>query len=415
MARRTRRKTLAAIAALPMIVALAACSGGGGATSTSAGGSTEVTVLDAFQSEPGNTTLQNMLEACATPLGLTINRQTVPPASLVQKTLQLASSKTMPDLLNIDNPDMPQFAAIGALTPLSDIGVDTSGYYPGMIGAGSYQDKVYGIPQTGNTVVLSYNKDMLAAAGLTPPTTWDELRADAKALTHDDVYGFAMAAAPSYEGTWQLMPYIWSNGGDETNINTPETVQALQLISDLVKDGSISQSAVNWGQPDALNAFIAGKAAMVENGIWTFGQLDSTPGLNYGSVVLPVPKAGDPSIVPLGGKVWTIPQTGDTAREKNAAKILDCLNSDANQTANIGSGGSVASKIAVADAFSASNVDPHAAFEQLAISNSRARAAKLGADWPATAKALYQAEQLVFTGQASPADALKQEAESLGK
>ena len=36
-------------------------------------------------------------------------------------------------------------------------------------------------------------------------------------------------------------------------------------------------------------------------------------------------------VAPLGGETWTLPQTGDKARQAKAAKIVGCLNSDANQ------------------------------------------------------------------------------------
>lgn len=413
MTQHTSRRKLAVLAAAPLVFALAACASSPASSSNDTASPTVVTVIDGQQSEPGNTQLQKTLEECAAPLNITIKRETVPPSSLVQKLLQKASSHSMPDLLNIDNPDMAEFASVGALTPLKDVGVDTSGYYPGMIGAGTFEKKVYGIPQSGNTLVLSYNKDLLDAAGVTPPKTWDELRAAAKKLTKGDTYGFAMSAVASYEGTWQFMPFMWSNGGDETNINSPETVEALQFVVDLVKDGSLSKSSVNWGQGDALDQFIAGKAAMVENGIWSFAQLDSTKGLNYGTVTFPVPSAGDKAIVPLGGKVWTVPATGDTKTEKAAGKILECLNNEKNQTFAASQGGAVPSKIAIADAFAKDTNNPHNQISRDAVANSRARAAKLGADWPATAKAIYEAEQSAITGQASPADALKSAAGEL--
>ena len=85
-----------------------------------------------------------------------------------------------------------------------------------------------------NTIGLFYNKDLLAKAGVTPPTTWAELRTTAKKLTSGSTYGLAFSAPANYEGTWQFLPFMWSNGGDEKNIATPETAQALQLWVDLM-------------------------------------------------------------------------------------------------------------------------------------------------------------------------------------
>ena len=51
-------------------------------------------------------------------------------------------------------------------------------------------------------------------------------------------------------------------------------VEALTFLSDLVKDGLMSKEVVNWGQGDAYNAFLAGKAAILESGTWQISTLD---------------------------------------------------------------------------------------------------------------------------------------------
>ena len=124
---------------------------------------------------------------------------------------------------------------------------------------------------------------------------------------------------------------MWSNGGDEKNIATPETAAALQLLVDLVKDGSASKSVVNWGQADVNDQFKAGNAAMMINGPWQFPVLNAEKSLNYGVAPTPAPKAGATVVSPLGGETWTVPQTGNKARQQKAAKIVECLNSDDNQ------------------------------------------------------------------------------------
>ena len=50
---------------------------------------------------------------------------------------------------------------------------------------------------------------------------------------------------------------MWSNGGDEKDIATPETAGALQLLVDLVRDGSASKSVVNWAQADVNDQYKA--------------------------------------------------------------------------------------------------------------------------------------------------------------
>jgi multiple sugar transport system substrate-binding protein len=43
-----------------------------------------------------------------------------------------------------------------------------------------FQGKNYGLPNNTNDIALFYNVDMLAKAGVQPPTTWAELRSASK-------------------------------------------------------------------------------------------------------------------------------------------------------------------------------------------------------------------------------------------
>ncbi|MEV7606302.1 extracellular solute-binding protein [Paenarthrobacter sp. NPDC089322] len=404
-AQRTARPlALALAAAVGLPLALSGCG-----TSTAASQSeavTEISVMDYYNNEPDKSFIGDALTRCGTEAGVTIKRETVPGKSLISKVLQQSSSKTLPDVLMLDNPDLQQIAATGALAPLADFKISTDNFAQGVLSAGTYKDKVYGLAPTVNTIALFYNKDILSAAGVTPPTTWDELKAAAAKLTAGDQYGLAFNANPTYEGTWQFLPVMWSNGGDEKKIDTPETEQALQLWTDLVKSGSVSSSALNWTQADVKDQFMAGKAAMMVNGPWQIPALDKQPALQYGVVKIPVREAGQTSVAPLGGEVWTVPQTGNKARQAKAAEVVSCLNSDENQLAMAKARNTIPSKTTLADQFATEN-PKLATFTEL-IKTARARTGQLGEEWPAQATKIYTAIQTSLTGNASPADALKQ-------
>ncbi|NWL11991.1 ABC transporter substrate-binding protein [Paenarthrobacter nitroguajacolicus] len=404
-AQRTSRPLALAVAALvglPLVIS-------GCGTSTAASSSeavTELSVMDYYNNEPDKSFIGDALTKCGTQLGVTVKRETVPGKSLISKVLQQSSSKTLPDVLMLDNPDLQQIAATGALAPLADFKVSTENFAEGVLSAGTYKDKVYGLAPTVNTIALFYNKDILAKAGVTPPTTWDELKAASAKLTTGDQYGLAFNANPTYEGTWQFLPVMWSNGGDEKKIDTKETEQALQLWTDLVKSGSVSSSALNWTQADVKDQFLAGKAAMMVNGPWQIPALDKQPTLQYGVVKIPVRETGQTSVAPLGGEVWTVPQTGNKARQAKAAEMVACLNSDENQLAMATARNTIPSKTTLSDKFASDN-PKLATFTEL-IKTARARTGQLGEEWPAQATKIYTAIQTSLTGNASPADALKQ-------
>ncbi len=408
MARRgalTRAARLAVVAALATPLAVAACGGGNGSGGGSGGKVTSLSVLDYYNNEPDNTVYQKTLQACGQQIGVTIQREAVPGGSLIAKVLQRASSHTLPDVLMLDNPDLQQIAATGALTPLSDYGVNADGYLKGVVDASTFQGKLYGLQPITNTIGLFYNKDILAKAGVTPPTTWDELKADARKLAVGKQYGIAFSAVATYEGTWQFLPFMWSNGGDEKDIATPQTADALQLWVDMIKDGSASKSVVNWSQADVNDQFKAGNAAMMVNGPWQFPVLNAVSSLHYGVAPIPVPKTGMTSIAPLGGETWTVPRTGKADREAAAAKIVTCLNTDANQLKLAGERQTVPTKTALLDTFVSQQPTMKAFTDQ--VKTARARTGELGAGWPKAATEIYTAVQSALTGGASPLSALQ--------
>jgi multiple sugar transport system substrate-binding protein len=391
---------VAMLATVPLV--LAGCSGG---SSASSGGKVDsITVLDYYNQGNDKKVIGEYLDKCGAENDVTIKRSLVPGSSLIQKVLQQASSKTLPDVLMLDNPDLQQIAETGALSPLSDYDISTDGYAKGVLQAGTYEDKVYGLAPTVNTIALFYNKKVLSEAGVTPPKTWDELQSAAAKLTTGDQYGFAVDANATYEGTWQFLPFMWSNGGDEKDIATPETEEALSLWKGLVDDGSMSKSVVNWTQADVNDQFMAGKAAMMINGPWQIPGLKESK-VDYGIAQIPVQSASDKAVAPLGGEVWTVPNTGDKAKQAVAAKIVDCMNSDANQLAMAKLRYTIPSKTDVAQQFG-KDVPEEQVFVDL-VADARARTGELGADWPKAATKIYTAVQSALTGQDSPADALQ--------
>ncbi|MGW7791270.1 sugar ABC transporter substrate-binding protein [Streptomyces tricolor] len=398
------RRFTALFGTVALVLAASGC--GGGAGSASADGKvTSLTALDYYTDASEHAQWGERLTACGKTAGVTVEHRSVPGASLVPTVLRQASSRTLPDLLMLDNPDLQQVARTGALTPLDRYGVDSSGYAEGILSAGTYQGKVYGLAPTVNTVALFYNKDMLAEAGVSVPKTWDELKRAAAELTRPGRYGMAVDANATFEGTWQFLPFLWSNGGDETRLDSPQAAQALQLWVDLVESGSMSKSVLNWTQADVHDQFVAGRTAMMVNGPWRISELDKAEDLHWGVAPLPVRKPGQTLVTPLGGEVWTVPQNSSEDRQRKAARVLACLNDSATMRALAEQYHTVPSRTAVASRY-AREVPSMAAFVK-SVERARSRTGRLGVEWPRAATAIYTAVQAALTGERTPEEALR--------
>lgn len=129
----------------------------------------------------------------------------------------------------------------------------------------SQTDKLYGIPLVIESQVLYYRKDILEAAGLKPPTTFDELKEQAAKLTDPskDLYGF-VARGKRAAAVSQFSSFLYSFGGDymkdgKSAINTPEAIKAFEYYGSMLKDYGPS-GTLNMSWPEAMGVFTQGKA-----------------------------------------------------------------------------------------------------------------------------------------------------------
>ena len=110
-------------------------------------------------------------------------------------------------------------------------------------------------------------------------------------------------------------------------------------------------------------------------------------------------------MAPLGGELWTIPQTGDQAKQAKAMELLQALLDDDTVLELNTTRFTIPTKEAVDAAY----IEALPQMESLvtAVNNGRSRTAQLGEGWPKTAEALYNAIQSALTGKQEPLAALE--------
>lgn len=409
MTKSSRRRTLAltSAASVAALLALAACSSNSSAGSSGGSNSASITLTeeDYYGAAPQNTQIQGVLNECGAQVGVKVVHSEVPQGQLLPKLLQQAAARSLPDLMLVDNPDLQQLASTGGLVSLSANGLSTTGLYPSIVSAGSYQGQTYGIAPGVNDLALYYNEDLFTKAGLTPPKTWAQLTADAKTLTSGTRKGIAFSAVSTEEGSFQFEPFFWSAGADLKNLDSTQAVQALSLWKSLVDDGYASKSVVNWTQADVEAQFQAGNAAMMVNGPWQLPVLNGTAGLHFGIVPIPVPSASDPAVSPLGGEVWAVGHS-NPSREAKAVAMVKCLLSPTISVEWSKDAGYIPSNEAAAAQMAKS--DPQLAPFIAEVGTAKARTAELGTAYPKVSTALWTALQQALAGGMSPQAALSQ-------
>lgn len=363
------------------------------------------TVMNSSTDEPYHTWDQEAMNRCAEQVGVTVRQRSVPAEQLVPQALRMASSHSLPDVLVVDGSDMPQFADAGGLVPLGEVGVPTEGLSEGARSFGSYDGTYYGAARSVNSLGLFYNKDVLADEGIEPPATWDELSETAAELTEGERYGLAISAPAAEDGVYQFLPWLWSNGGDERELDSPESVEALEFVASLLDDGSVSPSVVNWTQADANDQFIAGNAAMMINGPWQKPVLEEHPEIDWGVVEVPVPEAGDTPVAPIGGTTFTVPVNQERPeREDTAGEIVECMTTSDAQLDWSTKGSNVPVAPEAAEQFR-EEVPKLAPFADQ-VQTARSRTEHVGTDYNIYSQAIGTALQSALTGEADPEQAL---------
>ncbi|PIG91178.1 ABC transporter substrate-binding protein [Gloeocapsopsis sp. IPPAS B-1203] len=207
---------------------------------------------------------------------------------------------TAADVFYLDALEAPGLIEPGVLEPLDSYvkpEFDIADFQPSLLAAFQQNGKTYGFPKDFSTLVLFYNKQAFAEAGLSqPPQTWKELREYAKKLTVDrnnnagiDRYGFGIT--PELARQYFV---IKAFGGQLTNTSeqavfaSPESLQGLQLIVDQYRQDQSSAQPSDAGTTSGGEIFGQGKAAMVIEGPWLIPYLDDTfPELEYATAEVP--------------------------------------------------------------------------------------------------------------------------------
>jgi len=107
-----------------------------------------------------------------------IKLQQIPWIAAHEKLLTAYAGDALPDLLQLGNTWIPEFAMLGAIGAL-DTRISTSlvihkeDYFPGILATNDQGGHLYGLPWYVDTRLLFYRKDILAQAGFAaPPTSW---------------------------------------------------------------------------------------------------------------------------------------------------------------------------------------------------------------------------------------------------
>lgn len=237
-----------------------------GQSEESGDGVTTVTVLSSTILEsPEGTVEQELADAFmdANP-DIEIEFVGTPMNQAFSRITTLATADELPDIF-LNTPEFhTQANDLGITADLEELfGAEfISGFYEGALEEATVDGRLQFLPWFQIPMGLFYRIDWLEEAGLAPPQNWEEFLEVAKAMTRDtngdgdnDQWGYAMVGTNDGSGQGRFVEYLrtWgarelyetADGSFETEIDSPEAVQAYEYFAALKNEHDVVPPGVS--------------------------------------------------------------------------------------------------------------------------------------------------------------------------
>ena len=215
--------------------------------------------------------------------GIRVQVQQMPWTAAHEKMLTAFVGAATPDVAQLGNTWVPEFAALGALAPLDariarSSSVKAAGFFPGIWATNVVNDTAFGIPWYVDTRAMFYRPDLLRRAGVgRPPETWEEWR-DAmrrvKALGGATEFGALLPldewALPVLLGLQAGSPLL-TPGGRRGAFRDPRFREAFAFYVSLFEEG-LAPAVANTQISNVYQEFARGRFAFYVTGPWNVGE-----------------------------------------------------------------------------------------------------------------------------------------------
>ncbi|MCW5250289.1 MULTISPECIES: extracellular solute-binding protein [unclassified Streptomyces] len=252
----------------------------------------------------------------------------------VQTALKSDGGDEQPDVIEVGNTQVPQYAEGGKLEDLTlesmrDWGIRD--WLPGLAEPGEYMSQQFGIPWYAANRVVIYRKDLFKEAGITsPPRTREEWITATEKLNQGGAQGIYLAGQDWYT----LSGLIWDEGGELATgsggawtgaLDSEEALRGMEFYQRLQKLGNGPVDA-DEEHPPQSGVFAKGRVAQIISvpGLATT-ILRENPDLKDKLGFFPVPgkTADKPGAVFTGGSDLVVPQNTDN--RDGAIAVIEAL------------------------------------------------------------------------------------------
>ncbi len=211
-----------------------------------------------------------------------VNWVDIPWSAMESKILTAISSKTAPDIVNLNPNFASQLATRNAWLNLDEVITPDvkKSYLPKIWQASTIEtcqenncsETSFGIPWYLTTRITIYNQDLLSKAGLKqPPTTYEELAQVARQIkAKTGKYALFVTFVPEDSG--EVLESLVQMGVDlvddqgKAAFNTPAGIAAFRYWVDLYQQGLLPPEVLTQGHRHGIELYQAGETALLSSG-----------------------------------------------------------------------------------------------------------------------------------------------------
>ena len=280
---------------------------------------------------PSATAIQSFIPAFTEKTGITVNVTEVPYGEAHQKLLlSVQQGQGQYDVAQFDNTFLAPYGAAGAMLPLDEqimasAEYDIADFEQGQQDYGKYDGKTLGLTLSTEPMIQWYRTDIYEELGLKPATTWDEYKANAKAI-QDSGKGDGNILGWGPNSSWWFMTLVWSFGGQlydadlNPTVNSKEAVAATQFFKDML--AFAPEGAITASGDDVTNKFLSTNiGAMIQySGYWGMA-LDPNSNMHVGKIGTTRMPMGAADTTHLAG--WNIGIPKDAQNPEAAWQFLE--------------------------------------------------------------------------------------------
>ena len=253
-----------------------------------------------------------------------------PQAAYNPSIVAAALAGTLPDIIDVDGPVMPNWAWSGYMQPLDLPEGALDGFLPGAIG--TWDGEVYAVGLWDAAKAIYARRSVLEANGIRIPTldapwTFEEFDGILETLQATGDFDYAFDVGMAWTGEWYpyaFSPFLQSFGGDLIDRDTYLTAEGVLNGPEAVAFGNWWQSLFDRGltpgtsQDDAQRetGFIDGRYALQWNGNWA--AIPALEAFGDDMLFLPAPDFGNGPTIGAASWQFGVSATSDHPAGANA-------------------------------------------------------------------------------------------------